>query len=223
MAIATYSYVLVKELVAKAKINCGIYNGTLRDTDFKYWIQEAANEMCTALEYKEYTATLPICDHSAKLPCEFVKFDKPHPIAFTSSGLEKSTDWIANWRVTYTGGAFVTCSPINQTSTILGVPTIMVQNGEILFSNNIDATEVTISYLGLYVNDDGVPYIPEKNARPIIAYACYMYHLTGLSADNIIERWNRLWTNGKLQRRAASKIPDSLQKEQISRIMNTLL
>lgn len=224
MSYAAFSYTTLREILARTKIALGILDGTLEDIQLQMHLMEGAKEMMTAKETVELTFTLEICDFKAKLPCEFIELDRKGSVVFTTNGEVDNDAWWNNWNMVYTGQPFLSCSPYNGACDPYSVPVIEVQDGYLFFSNNITATEVTISCLCLLVDQNGDMKIPEINARPIEAYGYFMYgSLTGTMTENNVQRWERIWTNGKMHRRAKAKIPDAYMKQAIGRVMNRLL
>lgn len=224
MSYAAFDYTTFREILAKVKIALGIIDGTLEDSQIRLHAITAAAEMMTAKETVELTATLEICDFMAKLPCEFVELDREDSVVFTTDGIVDRNAWWSNWNMVYTGEAFLTCSPFNGACDPYQVPVIEVQDGYLHFSNNITATEVKISYLGLLIDENGDVKIPKINSLPIEYYCYWIYGaLTGTFTEANITRFQVLWTNGKGHRRAKAKMPDEYQKEAIGRTMNRLL
>lgn len=217
MSYPTYEYITIDRILAECKIELDL-QGSTDDIRITRWIIEAIDEMQTLLDYVEKTFVLEICNGIAVLPCEFVRFDRPNPILFTQAGLATDNTFLDNYSLTYTGGPFLTnapyCSFLN---------TAEVQDGKIYFSTGITETQCTISCLVVNLNEDGTPKIPIANKRPVIAYVGYKYLRATSGRGDLMMDYKNEWTYGKLDRRGKSVIPDSLQKQQMSRIMNTLL
>lgn len=217
MSYPTFEYVTIDRILAECKIELDL-QGTTDDIRITRWIIEAVNEMQTLLDYVEKTAVLQINNAQAVLPCDFVRFDRPHPILFTQDGVTTDNSFLDNYSLTYNGAAFLTNSPFGQF-----LSTAEVQDGRIYFSTNITSTQCTISYLSISTEEDGSLKIPIINKRPIIAYVGYKYLRATAGRGDLMLDYKNEWTYGKLDRRGKSVIPDSLQKEQIARIMNTTL
>lgn len=222
MSYATYSYTTTDKLIAEVKVELEVQ---VEDIRFKRWVLEAVKEMRTQLDTIQKTATLSICNLSAELPCDFVKFNRYQSITFTTDGIASQSSDFYGYEFYWTNGPYVQCNPYNSSS--LGnllPPVINIEDGKIWFSGNCaNETEVTISYLALNLDEDGSIKIPEINSRPIIAYACYKYHRVMQSRPHIIQDYKNEWTFGRQQRNAQSKLPDAYQQAALSRIMNTLL
>jgi hypothetical protein len=220
MAYPTYETVPLSEVVADAEMECRIENGTTESVYIKRYIRTCVNAMSTAQDYIEKTATLEISPNFiAELPCDFVKFDRPYPIVFTSNGMVENSGYINYFEVVYTGGPFLTCTPFNPNLANWGWPTVQVQAGNLYFSNNIGATECTISYLAIHLDANGQIVIPKNNKRAIVAGAVFMYKR---SLNQPYQDYQREWFLGKRDAKGESNLPDSLEQQRLSYIWNTL-
>ena len=216
MSIATFDYVTIDELLAKVKIDLDI-QGTLSDIRLVRLIIEAADEMQTLWDYVENEAFLDIDPTTgiAVLPCDFVKFDRPNPIVLTIAGLPNTSTYSDNYGLTYTGGAFLKSQRCSST--------VQVQDGKLYFSSGIKEAQCHISYLAVNVDENGSVKIPKNNERPIMAYCGYKMTRANNGRGDVMLDYKAEWTNGKLDRRGKAAVLDSLQKQQMSRIMNTTL
>lgn len=220
MSSATYSYTTIDKIVARCMVRLGITGINTESVVLflKDCVIEAAKEMSTAQDFLEKTAVLEICNYSADLPCDFVRFDRGNPIVFTVEGravTENPSNFIA-----YTGAPFLTAVPFGDISNYSGVSTINIQDGKIYFSTNTEATECTISYLAINLDEAGKLQIPENNERPIMNYALYQYSQRNGEPANVYQDYNRIWTQGKLEKRGMSKLLDSFQRAKLAAIMN---
>lgn len=224
MGYAANSTIPFKKLLADLKFELRLDGTTLEDIYLKRYIILCAKEMMTPDDYVELTATIDIVNYIAQLPCEFVKFDRgsrsDSPIVFTTNGVVANSGYYQNFSVTYTGSPFLTCSPYNSNNCQYGTPTIQVQNGRLFFSNNIGASECTISYLGLRVDASGQAIVPEANGRVIVAGGAYMYLR---SIKEPYGDYQREWSFGKLDRRGEQNLPDTLEQQELTRQWNSML
>lgn len=220
MAYPTYDTVPLSQVIADTKMELRIENGTPEDVYIKRYIKTCVNAMSTAQDYLEKTATLDISDNFiAVLPCDFVKFDRPCPIVFTSNGSVPHSGYFSYFQVTYTGGPFLTATPFNPNLANWGWPTVQVQGGNLYFSNNIGATECTISYLAINTDDNGQIVIPKHNMRAIVAGATFMYKR---SINQPYQDYQREWFLGKRDAKGESNLPDSLEQQRLIYIWNSL-
>ena len=219
---ATFEYVTLKELLASTKLMCRQDHTTAEDIYIIPGIIYCAKAMMTKLDFNEKTATLPIAYLKAKLPLNFFKFDKPNPIVFTTNGKVDTSQYYSNFLVTYTGAGFFEFSPYDLSGIDAGVPLVNVQDGYLIFSNNLNATECTISYLGFNVNEDGEVNIPRVNSAPIIEGASALYKRNKEMPPSTWQHHWQLWVNGKFDRRGRANLLSSLDKERLSRIMNRM-
>lgn len=220
MAVAIFKNTNLKSLMANLKLELRLDRTTAEDIFLKRYTLLCAKALNTALQFEEKTLTLPIVNFIAQLPCEFYKFDRPNPIVFTTNGQVTNSGYFNYFSVTYMGSAFFVCSPFNPNNCGWGIPTVQVQNGYLYFSNNIGASECTISCLCVRVDEDGMPVIPLICERVIVAGAAYMYKR---SVGQQYQDLQREWSNGKRDVTGELNLPDDLQQAAASRIWNSIL
>jgi len=222
MPYPTYKYTTLDALLEETKVEMLMdTNGNSEDLYILKFLMKCSAEMMTRTEFIEKDALLPIDCFIAELPCDFVKFDRPYPLAFTVNGVINTN--VCGWfSATYTGGPIFDIA-IDSTTSDWGLPVIQVQNGQIQFSNNIAATQCVISYLGLNIDDQGRLKIPVINSRPIIAGACYMYKRALEKPRATWQDYKDEWTLGKMDRRGTANMLNSFEQQQLSRTMNTML
>jgi hypothetical protein len=229
MAIATYETITRDEILARVKKRLQLTHTTSEDTTLIQHLRQAAEEMDTVLDTPQFEAILPIDCYIAELPCNFITFNEGSecnpPLVFTRDGqviaAHQTTPYLycGNFSVTYTGGPFFQCSPYNTDNCHYGIPVIKIQKGKIYFSNNIDADECKISYMGVNVDESGQLLLPMMNARPMENFALYQW-----SMDNgrSWQEYQRVWSTTKKHRKGQANLPNVFQREQIKRIMNSL-
>lgn len=222
MPYPTYEYTTLDTLLAEAKVEMFMdTNGNAQDLYILKFLMKCAAEMMTRVEFVEKSAILTIDCFKSELPCDFVTFDRPYPLAFTVDGII-NTDVCGWFSATYTGGPIFDIATGPDISN-WGVPVIQIQNGQIQFSNNIAATQCVISYLGLLIDDQGKLKIPVANSRPIIAGGIYMYKRARGEAQAIWLDYKQEWVDGKMDRRGQANLLNSFERQQMSRTMNTML
>lgn len=225
MSSPTYSYTTIDKIVARCMVRLGITGINTESVVLflKDCVVEAAKEMSTAQDFLEKTAVLEICNYTADLPCDFVRFDRGTPInppiVFTINGRAATDNQLSTRTVAYTGAPFLTAIPYGD-SYNTGIPTINIQDGKIYFSTNTEATECAISYLAINLDEAGKMQIPENNERPIMNYALYQYSQRNGEPANVYQDYNRIWTQGKLEKRGMSRLLDSFQRAKLAAIMN---
>ncbi len=225
MSEPTYEYTTLDKIVARAKIRLGIENINTQDLFLRDCAIEAAKEMSTQQDFLQKTAVLEICDFKAQLPCDFVRFNRGNtanpPLVFTVNGVVRNdSPFYANFSAVWTDGPFLTALPY-PTPTGCGVPVINLQDGWIFFSNNIDAHECTISYLAINLDEAGKLQIPANNERPIFNFVMYQYAQRNGEPQSVYQDYNRLWTQGKLEKRGLSNLLDTFQRAKLVAIMNS--
>lgn len=226
MGYSTYSYTTLTQLLGETKIELEIFNSTTEDIRIRRWLIEAAKQMRTLYNYVEKTETLEICNFQAELPCDFVRFDRSCPIAFTTNGqVSPNSTSLVSFIPIYTGSSFLYCSPYDDlvNGSPWPIPTVQVQDGKLFFSSNISYDECTISYLAVNLGKDGCLRIPESHSRALIAYACYKYHRSESGRMDVIADYKAEWVNQLRYQRAIAIIPDTLEQQRIGYIMNSIL
>ncbi len=222
MSYALGSTTDIGTLLTNVKEELGLINSTSYDFFLRRLITEASNEIFSLDMTEQRQEILTIEDKSVKLPCEFLMFNKGYGWRFVWDDCTYS-DW---YQPIASNGAFF------KNNRNCGMWDSVQRIGEFLYFDHlsIDAPrKIEISGLFVKCNEDGSPYIPKINTRPIVAYACYKF----IRANMRNPQWGfngvqmadfkQEWVNGKIYVTARSKMPDAMDKQVLRRLWNAKL
>lgn len=221
MSYSVHQQTQIEGLLTSVKEDLWLTNTSQYDFHLKNILKRLARSICTLDNTIQTIETVEICDASALLPCNFVEFNKGGGILF--GNLDCDNEYANRWiSPVYTGGAFF--KNVNRFNDWPCFASAQVVGERIWFNDNIDYTEVHLSFNGLRMNPDGTPFIPLRYERPLIAGACWQFiraskHKTGHTNDQMMD-FKLEWVNGKAWVEANAKLPDALQMQAIIRIWN---
>lgn len=173
-----YAEITYDQVIASAKMMLQLQNTTDHDPFFLLMADEAMRSIDDLKLYEFQTKDLPLTDGTAPLPCGFMRV---MAVWFTDANGRRCTPApyiqrnIANWCDCDTSG----CPSLGTSFQLNG--------NHIVFSNPsaIDATEVTMAYLGIRMDENNMPIIPESHLRAVRAYLIYRYsEMMAPSLDN---------------------------------------
>jgi hypothetical protein len=202
---------------------------------FTNWAIRAEKKIGSYYQYKKKHAVLEIKGCHAELPCDCVYlqigimgdlgdcctdiFDR------TCGSLLRGTSMDATFANTggflvVDIGTFATDQTINPA---FGFVQYEVQDNKIIFLNNYDGQSITIQYLGMEVDCDGIPLIGENHIEAIGQYCMWKFRMRrvrsgidiGLYRDHKAE-WERLCANA----RAEDAIPSDSDYRMITELVN---
>lgn len=197
------------------------------NTNFDFFLERLLKESIKYTFSKDNTdirqEVLDIVDKRAKLPCDFILFDKSGGWRFTDNGRPLCNYW---YRPVSVNNAFFK----NTDNEIVGWETVQ-RIGDYLYFDVYGLTlPLQIEIRGMFIkkNPDGSLFIPEIFTRPCVAYACYKFIRSRLGNPQFnftiaqMQSFEKEWVNGKPWAEAKSKMPDALDKQVLSRIWNSL-
>lgn len=223
MAYTLTSTTNIDSILTSVKEELSLLNTTAHDFQLRRLIQEAAKEIVSTDNTEQRQEIVDIVEKKAKLGCEFIMFNKQGGWRFTNNGLPTS-DW---YRPIATGNPFFK----NNDNRYIGWDTVQ-RVGDYLYFDNWGETmpsQLEISALFIKINEDGSPYIPENQTRPLIAYPCYKFIRSKLGMQGYTYNQVQMmdfkleWVNGKKSVQAISKMPDALTKSVANRLWSSLL
>lgn len=197
------------------------------NTNFDFYLERLLKE---AIKYtfsmdnvEPRQEVLDIVDKRAKLPCDFILFDKSGGWRFSDNGRPLCNYW-------YNPISIDNSFFKNTDNEFVGWETVQ-RVGDYLYFDVYGLslpTQIEIRGVFLKRNPDGSLFIPEILTRPYVAYACFKFIRSRLGNSqfgfNVVQMqsFEKEWSNGKRWAEAKSKLPDALTKQVLSRIWNAL-
>lgn len=223
MSYALGSTTTLDSILTNVKEELGLFNTTAQDFYLRRLIKEGEKEIFSLDQVEQRQEVVDITDNQAKIPCNFVMFNKLGGVRFYNNG-QPCTD---HWYAPVSSGATFFRNNDNHYSYWESVQRV----GNYLYldgTNDNTPRQLEICGLFLKVNSDGTCYIPEIHNRPLTAYACYKFIRSRLNGQygftlGQLNDYKTEWSLGKKSVQAKSKMPDGLEKSVINRGWNSLL
>jgi hypothetical protein len=93
-----------------------------------------------------------------------------------------------------------------------------VQDNKIIFLNNYDGQKVTIQYLGVETDCDGIPYVGENHLEAIGEFCMWKYKRNRIKSGidiGIVDRHKREWEQLCADARATDAVPSESERRMI--------
>ncbi len=220
-----YEYTNSDKILGQAKTELGI-TSTEHDFYLRESMLEAAREIPSFDMTEQKVETIEICDHKAKLPCGFIRFNEPNCIRvydeFGGCYYPRTINNVmfqhqrSNTVQTMSNGESTTVDSWNWCNGI------QLNNGYIYFSNDINATEAHVYFLSVLLDENDRPKMPLSHGRVIKAYMKYQWTDTFGDASKAARYYSK-WANGKKALKGQANMPNINEKEELFLIWNTLL
>jgi len=217
-----YNEISVEEIIASSKMQLRISDTTEHDDYIDMIIQEGIRHLGTLSIFKKRQCDIEIIDLKSRLPKGFHRL---LGLRFTK------TNTIGNIRcftLLYVDKKFLSdvgCA-VNSTNIRNFNQGFQIQHGFIHFNSDIEATEATLAFLGLNLDENGNIIIYEDYERALRNYACYQFTLAYSEQfkEATIERYKREWMSQKGWIKGNDAINDfQNNKFEIQKSFNALL
>lgn len=184
-----YDTITVDEIIASCKMQLRITDTTEHDDYLQIIINEGLRELNCLSLFKKFQCTLEIIDSKSKLPNGFQNL-----LGLRFSG---STSSDAYFNLIYIDKKFLDDAGVNTSFSRLAnyIDTFQILHGYIHYNSDINATEVSIAWMGLNLDEYGRLIVYEDYERALRAYACWNF-TQAYSKDfkeATTERYGRVW------------------------------
>lgn len=203
---------------------------------FVEWAFEGDRKINSSVTYEHKECNIDISDHCGKLPFDFFGLEG---LMFNGQKMELATSHFRNFgngiarAYNYSS---LTDIPVDEAyvSWLMGYwPTLgikySIQNNSI-YTQSIEEGQISISYLGLCLDEEGFPKIKDSHTDAVSHYLQYRYYQTqfnrfpekrGYRERMMLakERWHELCG----QAYGEDEMPDRLEQEVIIAIWNNML
>lgn len=195
---------------------------------FKNWAVIAEKKIGSYYQYKRKHCVLTISNCIAELPQDATVLE----IALmgdygTDCGdlYNKVNSFVGNISFTGTDAGFLVVDLPSQTSTTNCYNTVPyhIQDNNLIFDRNLDGQKVTIQYLGLETDCDGVPMIGENHIEAIGEYCMYKFRKRRVKNSNDIGLYRdhlAMWKELCLCARADDAQTTDSDQRQLSDMLN---
>jgi len=214
-------FVSINTVLAKLYRDLGL-NQEINQSDAYEWIAEGLNLIGAYSQYNEISECLTLTNGKAKLPCGFYKLVdinyKNKPVYWaTNTNAHNYQCHDCRIPACNTGGCEYTFY-INDSYLISNIED----------ENDIEAS-ICIVYLGIPVDDDGIPMIPDNvyYQKALAAYVTSMLDYQdwrkGKCPDKVYQQSEKEWLFYVSAAKGAANMPNVQQLEQLKNVMRRLL
>lgn len=214
-------YISAKTVIAKLYRDLGI-NEEVPEINLYEWMAEALNLIGAYSQYEETSNCLELVDGKAKLPCNFYKL-----VSINFKGYP--VHWATN-----TNAHNYQCNNCQIPVCISGLCdyTFYLNDNYIITNIGTDTNNpqnICIVYLGMPVDDEGYPMIPDDvyYMKALTAFITYMIDYQewrkGKTTDKVFTYSKSEWEFYVNSARAAANMPNSAQMERLKNIWRRML
>jgi len=212
-----YETITVNEVVASAKMQLRLTNTTEFDDFLTLYVNEAVRNLNALSLFTKKQATIEIIDLKSRLPDGFqtllgLRFSK------TTAG-----DTVFQ-NMLYIDKKYI--NDPNKLNTSDFQDTFQIQNGFIFYNSDVDATEATLAYMSLNIDDFGHLIVFADYERALRAYACYKYALAFYEdfKESTTQRYENEWKAQKRYIKGSDVLNDfKNRKYEMSKIFKAFL
>jgi len=203
-----------KSIIAGLYRDLGI-NTEINEQDVVEWVAEALNMIGSYSQMEEVSTTLTVSNHRVQLPCNLTY---PKDITYNGKPLSWSTKSAAN---------NYKCDTCNTIPTCCTEYNFYIQDGYL--NTSLESGELCIVYLGIPVDDDGYPLIPDNVYfdKALKAYCTYMLDRIqfrrGLLPEVAFRESQKDWYFYVNSARGSAYMPNSAQMDRIQKIWVRLI
>lgn len=203
-----------KSLIAGLYRDLGI-NVEINEQNVGEWIGEALNLIGSYAQMNELSAVISVVNHKVKLPCDFVY---PKDITYNGRPLAWATKSASN---------NYQCDECNNIPSCCTDYTFYIQDGYI--NTSLETGDLCIVYLGIPVDDDGYPLVPDDVYfdKALKSYVTYMLDRIqfrkGLVPEVIFRLSEKDWLFYVNSARGSANMPDSSQMERLKNVWVRLI
>lgn len=187
----------IEQVIASAKLTLRLQDSSDADNFLLLQIRYALSTIGSLDSFSKCRATIDIIDGTACLPKNFYKLLALRYTAFNNNGTQNSINPI------FSGGLYVDQSFLYQQGCNDGIPNVnkayigsfQIVGDKIVLNSATYATQVTIAYMGYYVDENGDPVINEQMEQALSSFACYRYALSFPEAYSPLQigEWKKDW------------------------------
>lgn len=210
-------YKNIKEVVAKLYRDLGI-NEEIPFNSIVEWIAESLNLIGAYSQYEEISDCIELTNGKAKLPCNFYKL-----VSINYKGYP--LHWATN-----TNAHSYQCSNCQIPICSSGqCDYTFYLNDSYLITNITGDSNICIVYLGMPIDEDGYPMMPDDvyYDKALVAYVTYMLDRQewrkGKTTDKVYQESKAEWEFYVNSARGAANMPNSAQMERLKNIWRRMI
>lgn len=204
----------VKTIIAGLYRDLGI-NTEINEQDVVEWVAEALNLIGSYSQMNEISAVITVANHRVKLPCDFVY---PKDITYLGRPLSWATKSASN---------NYQCEECNDIPSCCTDYNFYIEDGYI--NTSLETGDLCIVYLGVPVDEDGYPLVPndvyfDKALKSYVTYMLdRMQFRRGLVPEVVFRISEKDWLFYVNSARGSANMPDSSQMERLKSVWVRLI
>ncbi len=219
---AKFDTITIDEIIASTKMQLRITDTTTSDDYFELMANEALRHLNCLSLFKKRQCTMDIVDLKSKLPKGFQRI---LGLRFSSTNVSGNENC---YNLVYIDRKFLNSCGCDTSAFNLAnyVDSFQMQHGYIYYNSDIGATEATLAFMGLNLDEYGRLIVYEDYERAIRAYLCWMFTQAYPEdfKEATTERYGRTWKAQKAFLKGEDVQEDFRQnKYEIGKIFNGLL
>ena len=226
MATPTYATTTEKAILAQARLELGLNDGTAEVLLLRRYLKQALKELRTPLMFKKDEQILESNNGVFDLPDNFVSFQKSGSIYISNGG--NNGEGMQNGSTgTYPvagSSPFYSFNPEKQNNPNNWFPTFQVNDGLLYFSPAANVTEIKIAYTAVRTDENGYWIIPENYERTLVAYCKWKYSQTFFReyTQDIRSEYRQEWVTGRRNLKGIENLLTDADRQLMTILMNRI-
>lgn len=227
MATPTYSTTTERAILAQARLELGLNDGTAEVLLLRRYLKQALKELRTPLMFIRREATLQVENGSVELPDDFVSFQKFGSIYITNGagpngGLQNGATG------TYPAAsynAFFSSDPERVDLPNNWFPTFQINGNILYFSPGSNVSEIKITYTAVNTDEEGSWLIPENYERTLVAYCKWKFAQTFFReyTESIRAEYRQEWIVGRRNLKGIENLLSDTDRQLTTLLMNRIV
>lgn len=227
MATPTYETTSERAILAQARLELGLNDGTAEVLLLRRYLKQGLKELRTPLMFKKDEATLESNNGVFELPDNFVSFTKSGSIYISNAGVNE--EGLQNGATgTYplpSNSPFYSFDPSSNTNPSNWFPSFQINDGLLYFSPGSNVTEIQIAYNAVRTDENGYWIIPSNYERTLVAYCKWKYSQTFFReyTQDIRAEYRSEWITGRRSLKGIENLMTDSDRQLTSILMNSIL
>jgi hypothetical protein len=230
MATPTYATTTEKAILAQARLELGLNDGTAEVLLLRRYLKQALKELRTPLMFKKDEQILTSTNGVFDLPDNFVSFTKGGSIYITNGNIPDQdgggfSNGSTNTYPLASNNPFYSFDPSNNTNPSNWFPSFQVNDGMIYFSPGSNVTEIAIAYNAVRTDADGYWIIPANYERTLVAYCKWKYSQTFFReyTQDIRAEYKSEWISGRRNLKGMENLLTDTDRQLTTILMGSIL
>lgn len=223
-----FEQIPVKEIISHVKTKLRLQDTTEHDDEFELLAYRCIRLIDSLSIFAKHNCEIDVCDSKAVLPKGFQRLLGLRLLCDEATALDTTGTTLFYDNFIYVDSKFLMdCScdlddPLYRNSSSF----FSMNNGYLYFNSNLDITGVRVAYMGLNLNDEGLPMIYDYYEECIECFICWNFTLSfsELYKDSVIRSYEtRYYSQRAWVRATDQKNNFTMNKRKIGELATALL